>query len=89
MSLLTAGMFIFLLIALSALVSSSELALASSRKIKLQVMAKEGDVRALDVLKMQEHPGSFITVVQVALNAIAILAGAIGESQICNGVSEC
>lgn len=82
MSLLTASVFIFLLIALSALVSSSELALASSRKIKLQVMAKEGDVRALDVLKMQEHPGSFITVVQVALNAIAILAGAIGESAI-------
>ncbi|GAA0308657.1 hemolysin family protein [Psychrobacter aestuarii] len=82
MSLLTASMFIFFLIALSALVSSSELALASSRKIKLQVMAKEGDVRALDVLKMQEHPGSFITVVQVALNAVAILAGAIGESAI-------
>lgn len=82
MSLLTAGVFIFLLIALSAVVSSSELALASARKIKLQVMAKEGDVRALDVLAMQEQPGSFITVVQVALNAVAILAGAIGESAI-------
>ena len=82
MSLLTAGVFIFLLIALSALVSSSELALASARKIKLQVMAKEGEVRALDVLNMQEHPGSFITVVQIALNAVAILAGVIGESAI-------
>ena len=82
MSLLTAGLFIFILIALSAIVSSSELALASSRKIKLQVMAKEGDVRALDVLNMQEQPGSFITVVQVALNAVAILAGVIGESAV-------
>jgi CBS domain containing-hemolysin-like protein len=82
MSLLTAGVFIFLLIALSALVSSSELALAASRKIKLQVMAKEGEVRALDVLNMQEHPGSFITVVQIVLNAVAILAGVIGESAI-------
>ena len=82
MSLLTAGLFIFILIALSALVSSSELALASSRKIKLQVMAKDGEVRALDVLNMQEQPGSFITVVQVALNAVAILAGVIGESAI-------
>lgn len=82
MSLLTASVFIFLLIALSAVVSSSELALASARKIKLQVMAKEGEVRALDVLGMQEQPGSFITVVQVALNAVAILAGAIGESAI-------
>ena len=82
MSLLTASVFISLLIALSALVSSSELALASARKIKLQVMAKEGEVRALDVLNMQEHPGSFITVVQIALNAVAILAGVIGESAI-------
>ena len=82
MSLLTAGVFIFILIALSAIVSSSELALASARKIKLQVMAKEGEVRALDVLNMQEQPGSFITVVQVALNAVAILAGVIGESAV-------
>ena len=82
MSLLTASLFIIALIALSAIVSSSELALASSRKIKLQVMAKEGDVRALDVLNMQDQPGSFITVVQVALNAVAILAGVIGESAI-------
>ncbi|MGM8885920.1 hemolysin family protein [Psychrobacter sp. 1U2] len=82
MSLLTASVFIFILIALSAIVSSSELALASARKIKLQVMAKEGEVRALDVLAMQEQPGSFITVVQVALNAVAILAGVIGESAV-------
>ncbi|WP_169392216.1 MULTISPECIES: hemolysin family protein [Psychrobacter] len=82
MSLLAAGVFIFILIAISAFVSSSELALASSRKIKLQVMAKEGEIRALDVLNMQDQPGSFITVVQVALNAVAILAGAIGESAI-------
>ena len=50
----------------------AEIAIAAGRKIKLQIMAKEGDVRAFDVLKMQEHPGSFITVVQVVLNAVAI-----------------
>lgn len=82
MSLLTASVFLLLLIALSALVSSAEIAIAAARKVKLQVMAKEGDVRALVVLNMQEHPGSFITVVQVVLNAVAISAGAIGESAI-------
>ena len=82
MSLSLASLLIILLIALSAIVSSSELALASARKIKLQILAKEGDIRALEVMKMQEHPGSFITVVQVALNAIAILAGVIGEASI-------
>ncbi len=82
MSLLTASVFLLLLIALSALVSSAEIAIAAARRIKLQVMAKEGDVRALVVLDMQEHPGSFITLVQVVLNAVAISAGAVGESAI-------
>jgi len=82
MSLLTASIFLLLLLALSAFVSAAEIAIAAGRKIKLQIMAKEGDVRAFDVLKMQEHPGSFITVVQVVLNAVAISAGAVGESAI-------
>ncbi|SLJ83562.1 hemolysin family protein [Psychrobacter sp. DAB_AL43B] len=82
MSLLTASIFLLLLLALSAFVSAAEIAIAAARKIKLQIIAKEGDVRAFDVLKMQEHPGSFITVVQVVLNAVAISAGAVGESAI-------
>ena len=80
MSLATASLLIIILIALSTVVSSSELGLASARRIKLQILAKEGDPRALEVLTMQQHPGSFITVVQVALNAVAILAGVIGEA---------
>ena len=82
MSLLTASVFLLLLLALSGFVSAAEIAIAAGRKIKLQIMAKEGDVRAFDVLNMQEHPGSFITVVQVVLNAVAISAGAVGESAI-------
>ncbi|MDN5566302.1 MAG: hemolysin family protein [Psychrobacter sp.] len=80
MSLLAASVFLLLLIALSALVSSAEIAIAAARRIKLQVIAKEGDIRALVVLNMQEHPGNFITLVQVVLNAVAISAGAVGES---------
>ena len=82
MSLLAASVFLLLLIALSALVSGAEIAIAAARKIKLQVMAKDGEVRALVVLDMQEHPGNFITLVQVVLNAVAISAGAVGESAI-------
>ena len=82
MSLITATIFLLLLLTLSAFVSAAEIAIAAGRKIKLQIMAKEGDVRALDVLHMQENPGGFITVVQVVLNAVAISAGAVGESAI-------
>lgn len=82
MSLLSASLYLLLLLALSAFVSGAEIAIAAGRKIKLQIMAKEGEVRALDVLKMQDNPGSFITVVQIVLNAVAISAGAVGESAI-------
>lgn len=81
MNILEALLLLFVLIVISAFVSCSELALASARKIKLQVMAKDGgDVRALDVLNMQQQPGSFITIVQIGLNAVAILAGIVGEA---------
>ena len=60
MNILEALLLLCLLIVISAFVSCSELALASARKIKLQVMAKDGgDTRALDVLNMQQQPGQF------------------------------
>ena len=67
MNIVEALVILLLLVAVSAFVSCSELALASSRKIKLQILGKEGDVRALDVLQMQEQPGSFITWCKSAL----------------------
>ncbi len=66
-------LIIIFLIAISAFFSLSEISLAASRKIKLKVMADEGDKRALRVLKLQETPGVFFTVVQIGLNAVAIL----------------
>ena len=34
------------------------------------------------VLQLQEHPGRFITVVQIGLNMVAVLGGVIGEATI-------
>ena len=58
----------------------SEIALAASRKIRLRQLAEEGDRRAEKVLQLQAHSGSFFTVVQIGLNAVAILGGIVGES---------
>ena len=52
----------------------SEISLAASRKIKLKLLADEGNINAQRVLNMQENPGMFFTVVQIGLNAVAILA---------------
>ncbi|MGL5758930.1 hemolysin family protein [Plesiomonas sp.] len=71
---------IVLLIAGSAFFSISEISLAASRKIKLKVMADEGNVGAARVIALQEQPGNFFTVVQIGLNAVAILGGIIGDT---------
>ncbi|MCT8342507.1 MULTISPECIES: hemolysin family protein [Photorhabdus] len=78
--MLNSLLIVFLLCAISAFFSLSEISLAASRRIKLKLMADEGNVNAAHVLKLQEAPGMFFTVVQIGLNAVAILAGIVGES---------
>lgn len=77
-----------LLIAVSAFFSMAEISLAAARKIKLRVLADDGNERAARVLALQESPGHFFTVVQIALNAIAILGGIVGEQAMSPHVAE-
>ncbi|CAH0163464.1 hemolysin family protein [Erwinia aphidicola] len=71
---------IVLLIAISSFFSLSEISLAAARKIKLKLLADEGNINAQRVMKMQETPGMFFTVVQIGLNAVAILGGIVGDA---------
>lgn len=57
----------------------AELSLAASRRLKLRQLADDGDPRAAQVLKVQEQPGYYFTVVQIGVNTLAILAGVVGE----------
>ena len=68
-----------LLIAASAFFSVSEISLAASRRLRLRQMADDGDARAERVLRVQEQPGDYFTVVQIGQNAVAILGGIVGE----------
>jgi hypothetical protein len=78
--MLNSILVILCLIAVSAFFSISEISLAASRKIKLKLLADEGNINAQRVLKMQENPGMFFTVVQIGLNAVAILGGIVGDA---------
>ena len=79
MSFLEHFFIILALIIASAFFSCAEIALASSRRIRLQQMVEYGDKNASKVLGLQQQPGNFFTVIQVALNAIAIMGGILGE----------
>ena len=67
------------LILFSAFFSLAEIALAASRPIKLRQMADEGSANALRVIHTQANPGHYFTVVQIGMNALAILGGIVGE----------
>lgn len=74
----------FLLIALLTLLNGvfamSELALASSRKLRLVALAEEGDKGARAALALLDDPTQFLSSVQVGITSIGMLNGIIGEA---------
>ena len=82
MTLTQSLLIIVLLIAMSAFFSLAEITLAASRRLRLRQMADDGDARAEKVLRVQEQPGHYFTVVQIGLNAVAILGGVVGEGSL-------
>lgn len=79
MNLSQSLLLILALIAASAFFSIAEISLAASRRLRLRQMADAGDLRASQVLRLQDQPGPYFTVVQIGLNAIAIVGGVVGE----------
>ena len=68
---------IFALIVAAAI---AEISLAGSRRVRLTQMAENGDKRAQEVINLQEKPGPFFSVIQIGINAVAILGGIVGEA---------
>ena len=56
----------------------AEMAVVSSRRIRLQQMADLGNPGAARALALAEDPGKFLSAVQVGITLIAILSGAFG-----------
>jgi putative hemolysin len=74
----------FILIAfltlLNGVFAMSELALASSRKARLNAMAESGDKGAKAALTLLDNPTQFLSSVQVGITSIGMLNGIIGEA---------
>ena len=68
------------LILLNAVFAMSELAITSSRKARLQVMAETGDSGAKAAMDLHDNPTKFLSVVQVGITSIGILNGIVGDA---------
>jgi putative hemolysin len=56
----------------------SEMAMVSARKPRLQQAAEEGNGGAASALRLAQHPGTFLSTVQIGITLIGVLAGAFG-----------
>jgi putative hemolysin len=64
------------LIFLNGLFAMSEMAIVSSRKPRLQALARSGKGGAQVALALSENPGRFLSTVQIGITGISVLAGA-------------
>jgi putative hemolysin len=72
-------LIIFLLIIVNAGLVMSEMAIASSRKARLQQMVNQGNPKAQAALDLTNEPNNFLATGQIGVTLISILSGAFGE----------
>ena len=69
---------ILLLLVVSGVFAMTEMAVVSSRKSRLRVMAADGNAGAKAALALAEAPNRFLPSVQLGITLVGLLAGAFG-----------
>ena len=80
-------LLIVFLTLLNGVFAMSELALAASRKTRLNLMAESGDKGAQAALALLGNPNQFLSTVQVGITSIGVLNGIVGEAAFSDGVA--
>jgi putative hemolysin len=70
------------LIVLNGMLSMSELALVSARRLRLEALAAEGRRAAAVALELAEEPSRFLSTIQIGITLISIFNGALGEASL-------
>lgn len=71
---------IILLTFINGVFAMSEMALASSRKTRLQVWVDAGDANARAAMALMDQPTQFLSTVQIGITSIGILNGILGDA---------
>ncbi|MDQ3701637.1 MAG: hemolysin family protein [Chloroflexota bacterium] len=75
-------LLVVVLIGVNGVLSMSEMAVASSRKARLQERAARGDAGSRTALGLAESPNRFLSTVQIGITLVGILTGAFGGATI-------
>lgn len=68
------------LILLNGAFAMAEMALAASRKARLQVMVESKEAGAEAALDLHENPNKYLSTVQIGITSIGVLNGIVGEA---------
>jgi putative hemolysin len=77
---------IVVLVLLNGVFSATEIALVTVRRSRLQQLVDEGSRGAARVLRLKEHPGRFLAVIQIGINFLGFLASAFAAVSIVDGM---
>jgi putative hemolysin len=81
-------LLLLFLILLNGALAMAEIAIISSRQIRLQQRMEDGDRRAQTALELIRSPSHFLSTVQIGITLIGILAGAVGGAQLAIPLAE-
>jgi len=73
---------ILILIAVNGTLAMSELAVVSARPARLSRLARQGKRGAAIALSLAEHPGRFLSTVQIGITLVGVLSGAFSGATI-------
>ncbi len=79
---------ILLFIVINGVFVMSEMAVASSRKARLQQRINDGDKRANAALELNQNPNMFLATVQIGITLISVLTGAVGGATFAEPLSQ-
>jgi putative hemolysin len=80
-------LIIAVLVVLNGLFVAAELALVTVRRSRLQQLSEEGRPGARRVMRLVEHPGRFLAVIQLGITFIGFLAAAFAGASIANNLA--
>ncbi|MBK5215808.1 MAG: HlyC/CorC family transporter [Candidatus Pacebacteria bacterium] len=81
-------LLIIFLILLNGIFSMSEIALVSSRKFKLESIAKNGNTNAKHALDLANNPNRFLSTIQIGITLIGILVGIFSGEKITDSLTQ-
>ena len=80
-------LLIVFLTLLSGVFSMTEIAVVSSRRLRIEALAQAGDGGAQAVLRLQDNPTQFFSTIQMGNTTIALLNGIVGEGAFGSGLT--